>query len=78
MLSLRKASSPRTIYGHLYPWPAFLGFFVIYSFLMQCLVSRAAAPEGRCPIEGRGYFVHLYVCVYIHPYIQLPIRKPGS
>ena len=34
---------------------------LVYSFLMQWLVSRAAAPEGQCPIECRGYFVHPYV-----------------
>ena len=24
-------------------------------------VSRAAVPDGQCPVECRGYFVHSYV-----------------
>ena len=46
-------------------------FFVIYSFPMERLVSRAAAPEGRCPIECRGYFVHPYVRTYVRLSVRM-------
>ena len=34
----------------------------------------AVAPEGRCLIECRGYFVHPYVCTSIHTYIHPSVR----
>ena len=48
-------------------------FFVIYSFLER-LVSRAAAPEGRCSIQCRGYLVHLSV----HPLHSIGYRPSGA
>ena len=44
-------SRPRSIYGQQYSCPAFL-FFPDFP-----IVSRAAAPEGQCPVKYRGYFV---------------------
>ena len=48
-----------------YPCPAFL-FFSDYP-----IVSRAAAPEGQCPVEYRGYFVRPYVHPSVRPSIRL-------
>ena len=50
-----KSNSRLMVHGQQYPCPAFL--FFPYS----PLVSRAAAPEGQCPVEYRGYFVRLSV-----------------
>ena len=52
-------SQPRPIYGQQYPFLFFLPDFPI--------VSRAAATEGQCPVEYRGYFVHTYVCPSVRP-----------
>lgn len=40
-----------------YPCPAFLFFFPDFH-----IVSRAAVPEERCPVECRVYFVRPSVC----------------
>ena len=42
-------------------------FFLFSDYL---IVSRAAAPEGRCPVEYRGYFVRPYV----HPSVCPSVR----
>ena len=41
-----------------------------------CHPFWAAAPEGRCPVEYRGYFVRPSVC----PYVRLSVcpYPPGS
>ena len=38
----------------------------------------AAAPEGQCLVEYRGYFVRLYVHTYIHPYVRPYPPGPSS
>ena len=58
-------SRPRSIYGQQYPCPAFL-FFPDFP-----IVSRAAAPEGQCPVEYRGYFVRPYVRPSVCPSVHL-------
>ena len=38
-------------------------FFCISDFQ---IVSRAAAPDGRCPVECRGYFVYwIWIWIWI-------------
>ena len=34
----------------------------------------AASPEGRCPVEYRGYFVRTYIRLYVHPSVCTSVR----